>query len=406
MALPRHIHALVIAVAVLAVIGYRVAGPGNEKPADAGKAVAKNAGQGVPVRLAEVAIRDVERRIELTGRTEADASVTLRSRVEGQVQAVPMAEGRFVRQGELLIQLDPADLRARLAQAEANRAKSRSQAAKARADLQRYVGLREKGFVSEEKVADLRTALSAAESVEQADAAAVEVARLQLSYTAIRAPFAGVVGARLVSPGASVKTNDTALATINRVQPLRIAFAVPEKYLPQLRERMRDGELTAQVGRPSGAPLVARVDFLDNAVDVGSGTLAVKATLPNTDQTLAAGQFVTVALTLETLRKVATVPAEAVQHGSEGAFVFVANGDKVALRKVAVTAMQEGVAAVAEGLVPGEKVVTEGHLRLTDGARYREAGSEEKTGKGAGARKGDEASVEGGGPGGDAPPKR
>ena len=194
----------------------------------AGAAKKPAAPPAVPVKLAKAEVRDVPLRLEVTGRTEAYESVTLKSRVEGQVSRVPFAEGQHVRQGDLLVQLDPADYQARQAQAEANLAKSQAQAAKARADVERYVALREKGFVSEEKVGEMRTAAAAAEAVAKADGAAAELARLQLSYTAVRAPFAGVVGAKLVSPGAAVKLNDTALATVNRVRPLYVGFAVPE----------------------------------------------------------------------------------------------------------------------------------------------------------------------------------
>lgn len=384
MSIFRHVIAPVVAVAVLAVVGYRVAGPGAESGANGGgggKAAGKNAGQGVPVRLAPVMIKDVARRIELAGRTEADATVTLKPRVDGQVMSMPLAEGQAVRQGDLLIQLDPADFEARLAQARANHARSKAQAAKSRADLARYLALRDKGFVSDEKVAEIRTAAEAADSTAAADAAAVELARLQLSYTAIRAPFAGVVGARLVFPGATVKTNDTALAVINRVQPLKVAFAVPEKYLPQVRAQLGGGGKTmrASVARADGGSLAATVNFVDNSVDAASGTIQLKATLPNADRALTAGQFVSVGLVLDTLREIATIPAEAVQQGSEGSFVFLAREGKVAMRKVTVDAVQDGIAAIGAGLAAGDMVVTEGHPRLTDGARYRIPGIDEKS---------------------------
>ncbi|MEW6163924.1 MAG: efflux RND transporter periplasmic adaptor subunit [Pseudomonadota bacterium] len=329
----------------------------------------------VPVRLAQAEIRDVPRRLELTGRTEADASVTLKARVDGQVLAVPFAEGQHVAQGDVLVQLDPADLRARLAQAEANLAKSRAQAARARADVERYVALRQKGFISEEKVAEVRTAAQTAGSTEQADAAAAEVARLQLAHATIRAPFAGVVGARLVFPGTTVKANDTALAVINRIQPLRVGFAVPEKYLPQLHDALRTGRdgLRANVATPGGKAIEGAVRFLDNSVDTATGTILLKAELPNADAALTPGQFVNVALVLETLRGAIVVPAEAVQQGSAGSFVFLAREGKVAVREVRIAVVQDGMAVIAAGLAAGEAVVTEGQLRLTDGAAYRVA---------------------------------
>lgn len=347
----------------------------------------------VPVRLAKAELRDVPLRIELTGRTEADASVTLKSRIDGQVLAVPFVEGQHVASGDVLIRLDPADMQAKLAQAAANLAKSRALAVRASADLQRYIALRDKGFISDEKLNEVRTNTAAATSTEKADAATVEAARLQQSYTTIRAPFAGVLGVRLVFPGATVKTNDTALAVINRVKPLKVSFAVPEKYLSLIRTRLQDGQqkLQAIVIRPDGLAAEATVDFIDNNVDAATGTIQLKAMLPNTDEALTPGQFVNVGLVLDTLRQVVAVPAEAVQQGSEGSYVFVAVEGKVALRRIRVATIQGGIAAIAEGLAAGDIVVTEGHLRLTDGAQYRDVAAKPASSSTASAAPADNA---------------
>ena len=328
----------------------------------------------VPVKLATAAVRDVPLRLEFTGRTEAYETVTLKSRVDGQVQTVTFTEGQHLRQGDVLLRLDPADFQARLNQAEANLAKSQAQLAKARADVERYIALRLRGFVSEEKVGEMRTAAAAAESVAQADAAAVELSRLQLSYATIKAPFGGVVGAKLVFPGTAVKVNETALAVVNRVRPLYVGFAVPEKYLPQLQAGMRSDKksMKAAISLPGGAAWEGDVRFLDNGVDVATGTIQLKAIVSNDDERLAPGQFVNVSLVLETLRDVVVIPAEAVQQGAEGSFLFVAKEDgSVEVRKIRVASVQKQVVIVAEGLAGGETVVTEGQLRLTAGARVK-----------------------------------
>ena len=330
----------------------------------------------VPVKLATAAVRDVPLRLEFTGRTEAYETVTLKSRVDGQVQTVTFTEGQHLRQGDVLLRLDPADFQARLNQAEANLAKSQAQLAKARADVERYIALRLRGFVSEEKVGEMRTAAAAAESVAQADAAAVELSRLQLSYATIKAPFGGVVGAKLVFPGTAVKVNETALAVVNRVRPLYVGFAVPEKYLPQLQAGMRSDKksMKAAISLPGGAAWEGDVRFLDNGVDVATGTIQLKAIVSNDDERLAPGQFVNVSLVLETLRDVVVIPAEAVQQGAEGSFLFVAKEDgSVEVRKIRVASVQKQVVIVAEGLAGGETVVTEGQLRLTAGARIKVA---------------------------------
>ncbi len=325
--------------------------------------------------LAKAVVRDMPLRLDITGRTEAYETVTLKSRVEGQVQSVTFTEGQHVRQGDVLLRLDPADFQARLNQAEANLARSQAQLAKARADVERYVALREKGFVSEEKVSEMRTAAAATESAARADAAVAELARLQQSYTVIKAPFAGIVGAKLVFAGAAVKVNETTLAVVNRVRPLYVGFAVPEKYLPQLQAGMRSRakSMKASISLPGGGiAWEGEVRFLDNSVDVATGTIQLKAVVPNADEKLAPGQFVGISLVLDTLKDAVVVPAEAVQQGAEGSFLFVAKEDNtVDVRKVRVASVQQLFAVIGEGLAGGETVVTEGQLRLTAGARIR-----------------------------------
>jgi len=331
----------------------------------------------IPVKLAKAVIRDMPLRLDITGRTEAYETVTLKARVDGQVLSVSFTEGQHVRQGEVLLRLDPADFQARLNQAAANLAKSQAQLAKARADVERYIALRAKGFVSEEKVSEMRTAAAAAESSATADAAAVELTRLQLSYTTIKAPIVGVVGAKLVFPGTAVKVNDTALAVVNRVRPLYVGFAVPEKYLPQLQAGMHSDKksMKAAISLPGGgASVEGEVRFLDNGVDVATGTIQLKAIIANADETLAPGQFVSVGLVLNTLKDAVVIPAEAVQQGAEGSFLFVAKDDgSVDMRKVRIASIQQQFAIIAEGLAGGETVVTEGQLRLTAGARVKSA---------------------------------
>lgn len=326
----------------------------------------------VPVQLANVEVRDFSQQLTLAGRTEADATVTLKARVDGQVLAVPMREGATVKAGDVLVQLDPADLQSKLAQAQANLAKSRVQRERAVIELARYQALRDKGFVSDEKVAEIRVNAATAEAVEKADAAAVEAARLQAGHTMIRAPFAGIVGAQVVFPGTSAKANETVLVTINRVQPLRVVAAIPERHVGILRARLRDtAPLLAVVGE-GAAVHPARVDFIDNAIDAGSGTALLKASLPNADGALAAGQFVNVSLPLAVLPGAAVIPAVALVQGSAGYFVFVASDGKATRRAVEVGAVQGDLAAIVKGLAAGERVVAEGQQRLADGTPIRD----------------------------------
>ncbi len=338
----------------------------------------------VPVTVAAAAVADIPVRIEVVGRAEAYASVTLRSRVDGQVAAVLYDEGQQVRQGEVLIRLDPGDFAARRLQAEANLARNEALLAKARADVERHVGLQERGFVSEERVNELRTAEAAAAATVQADRAALELARRQLSYSTIRAPFAGVVGARLVFPGSAVKVNETILAVVNRVRPLYVTFPVPEKYLPRLRAALTQGGMQARITVPGehGQAFEAPVTFLDNAVDVSTGTIQMKALLDNREQRLTAGQFVNVSLSLATLADTVVVPAQAVQQGQEGPFVYVVREDStVEVRNLEILASQGGVTGIGKGVAAGEVVVTDGQLRLAPGTRVQARPSRQETGQ-------------------------
>lgn len=355
-----------IALVVAALAGglYWHSLDGEKKPPEN----IKKAAPPVPVKVAQVRIQDVPDWLEAVGRGIASESVTLKARVDGQVASVPFEEGRRVAKGDVLIRLDSADLEARLRQAEANLARSQAQQAKARADVDRYTGLRQRGFVSEEKVADLRAVLQAAEASVHADKAAVDLSRLQLGYATLRAPIAGIVGAKQVFPGSTVKVNDTALAVINRVRPLHIGFGVPEKHLPRLRAALAKGKLVARVavGGDWANAVEAPVVFIDNAVDAATATIQVKASAGNDDEALTPGQFLDVRVPLGVWAGAATLPAEAVQQGPQGTYVFVVKPDQgVEQRKIALMDSRDGMAIVTQGLRDGETVVTDGHLRLT-----------------------------------------
>lgn len=344
-----------------------------------GEAAGKKTGAppAVPVALAQALVRDMPVALALTGRTEAYETVTLKPRVDGQVLEVAFADGQRVAKGELLVRLDPADFQARLRQAEANLARSQAQAAKARGDLERYRALQARGFVSEEKVAEVRTSATAAEATAQADQATADLARLQIEYTSLRAPFAGRVGPRLVFPGSTVKANDTALAVLNRVQPLQVAMAVPERHLPALRAALAGpAPVQALIRLPGGDQPIAegRVRALDNAVDPATGTLQVKALTDNRDEALAAGQFVDVTLVLGRIAGAVAVPTEAVQQSVDGPLLFVVKDEAAAPRRVRTGPTYQGLTVIEEGLAAGETVVTDGHLRLTPGARVKAAG--------------------------------
>ena len=355
-------------VALILAIGLSLAGcldEGTKK---------KTESPPVPVTADKAVARDIPVTLQVVGRAEAFESVAMKSRVDGQVAAVLFTEGQHVNQGDVLIRLDPTDFATRLQQAEATAARDEALIAKMRADAARYTALKERNFVSEEKVNDIRTNEAAAAANLRASKAAVEVARLQLSYATIRAPITGIVGSRLVFPGSAVKANDVTVAVVNRVRPLLVNFAVPEKHLPQLRAARQAGTLKVDVTQTGDTSqrFEGTVRFIDNAVDTSTGTILLKAELPNRDETLTPGQFLNVSLLLDTLRQAVTVPSRAVQQGADGNFLYAVKDDSsVEMRRVETLASEEDVTAVRGAIQIGETIVTDGHLRLTPGAKVR-----------------------------------
>lgn len=365
-----------ILLAIVLLLAASAAWYGASRSADPAKSGKEP--PAVPVSVVTATTGDLPVVLEVVGRGEAYESVSVKARVDGQVASVPFSPGQRVRAGDELVRLDAGDFALRLRQAEASVGRSDALLAKARADTRRSIALRERGFVSDEKVNDTRTAEAVLVATLRADRAAADLARAQLSYTSIRAPFAGVVGARLVSPGAAVKVNDTALVVLNRVRPLYVSFSVPERHLPRLRKAMagcRSGAcLKVEVRIPGDARqrFVGEARFIDNAVDPATGTIQMKAVVDNGDEALTPGQFLSVAMTLDTLTQAVVVPNEAIQQGPEGPFLYAVNAGGVAeVRRIEATASFAGMTAVSGALRPGERVVTDGQLRLAPGSKVQ-----------------------------------
>lgn len=370
------IRTLLLSAAVIGLLGggvYWSRLSTDSSPGGADKKAAR-AAPPVPVTVAQATTRDMPLLLEVVGRGEAFETVTLKSRIDGQVVAVPFREGQHVAVGDVLVKLDAADFNARLRQSEAALARDQALLRKHLADVERYQSLRAQGFVSEEKVLEMRANADATLATVEADKAALDLARLQLGYTTLRAPFAGVVGAKLVFPGAAVKINDTALAVVNRVRPLYVSFAAPERYLPRIRAAMQRGPVQANVTIPgeAGPAFAGVIRFIDNAVDPATGTIRMKAELDNAAEKLAPGQYLNLSLVLDVLRDSVVVPKEAVQQGPNGAFVYVLKADAGAeIRKVELAMTRGDLAVIAKGLSAGETVVTDGHLRLTPGSKVK-----------------------------------
>jgi multidrug efflux system membrane fusion protein len=303
-------------------------------------------------------------------------------------------EGQDVKKGQLLFTIDPRPLESALKQAEANMARDTAQLNNLREQVKRYAGLVQKDYVSREQYDQIKANADAAESVVDADRAAVENAKVQLSYCYIYSPVNGRVGSLLVNEGNLVRVNDgTPLLVINQMNPINVIFAVPEQYLADLKRHMAEGRLKvdARFQSDEGRPEQGALAFVDNAVDRSTGTIKLKAEFSNQERRLWPGQFVNVALTLATQGDAVVIPSEAVQVGQEGQHVFVVKADKrVEVRPVTIGSTNEGEAIIAKGLAAGEQVVREGQFLLGPGSRVEVKDQTKLTGetKGEGKRSG------------------
>ncbi|NGZ28625.1 MAG: efflux RND transporter periplasmic adaptor subunit [Magnetococcales bacterium] len=318
------------------------------------------------LRLAEGALMEV---VEAVGVLEADTTVTLKSRVDGQVDKVWFREGQVVKQGETLFTLDSRSFDAQLRQAHANLERDTALLAKAQQDLNRSRELERKDLATREKMDNLRAEVASLNATVAADRAQEEHARLMLSYATITSPLEGMTGAILAQPGNTVRQNDTPLVVINRVQPVQVRFAIPEKWLPRVQKRIKEGDLTVQATWSGEKTLTeaGKVIFVNNAVDVATGTLTLKAALPNQDMRLLPGQFVRVTLALGEIKGI-LVPSKVVQFGQKGSYLYRLKGDGEAEKvPVEVASENEGKMIIRGNLQPDDEVVLEGHLRVNAG---------------------------------------
>jgi multidrug efflux system membrane fusion protein len=335
---------------------------------DATKAKAATA---VPVESANATQGDIELSLKLVGRVEAWSTVTLRARVAGQLQSLSFKPGTLVHRGDVLAQLDPSLLKAQLDQARGLVARDQAQLQKAQADQQRYSDMLGKGFVSKADYDTYKANLAVAKAALQSDQAAQELAQTQLDYARIVAPFDGITGAPLVWPGAQISADSTDIVVLNEIEPVRVAFNIPEDSLPAVRAAQARGTLSVQVAisGDTGAPLAGTLDFVDNAVDATTGTIVLKARFDNADHRLTPGQFVQVMLPTTRLANVVSVPVQALQSSTNGNFVFVIGADgKVQQRSVTTGPTSAGRTVIDKGLKAGEQVVTEGQMLLVDGS--------------------------------------
>ncbi|HEX4926722.1 MAG TPA: efflux RND transporter periplasmic adaptor subunit [Burkholderiales bacterium] len=329
----------------------------------------------VPVAVALVAQETVPVRLQAIGNVEPYRTVAVKARVDGQIVAVNFHEGQAVKQGEVLFRIDPRPYEAALRQAEANALRDRAARDQARSQAKRYQELLAKNFISKEAYAQIRTNAETAEATAKASQAALENARLNLEYCTIRSPLDGYVGKVLLQAGNLVKANDVnPLVVINQVKPIYVTFSVPEQYLGEIRKYQAQSPLRADVLRADRAPSEARgrLVFIDNAVDPSTGTIRLRAQFENQSVVLWPGQFVNLSLQLYEQADAIVIPAQAVQNGPDGQYVYVVGKDMLAeMRPIKVLRSDAERAIVASGLAQGEQVVTRGQLRLGPKTRVR-----------------------------------
>ena len=358
-------HTLFIGVFGLMLLAIFSSGCSNEKSK-------KPVSAPIPITVSTAIQKTVPVQLRAIGNVQAYSTVTVKSRVGGELVRVHFTEGQDVKKGELLFTIDPRPYEAALKQAEANLGRDLAQAKNAQEDARRYEFLIQTGVVARQQYDKFRTDADALEATVLADRAAVENAKIQLGYCFIRSPIDGRTGSLIVQQGNIIKAEDINLVVINQIIPINVAFSIPEQFLPEIKKYMAKGKLQVEALIPmnEASPEKGVITFIDNAVDSNTGTIRLKGTFANREKKLWPGQFVNVVLTLTTEPNAIVVPSQAIQTGQEGQYVFVVKQDlTVESRPVVAGRTVESQTVVQKGLNADEKVVTDGQLRLYPGAK-------------------------------------
>ena len=331
-----------------------------------------NPGGAVPVVVMPVTREAMPVVVDAVGTVQSIASVQIKPRMDSQIMKVNVEEGALVKEGDILFELDARTLKAQLGQIEAQIRKDQAQVMQARRDLQRNEELLSKNAGTQVQRDNAGTALKAAEAQLEADEAAKASIQTQLTFTEIRAPVSGRIGSIANKAGAVVRTGDNSatstLATINQIDPIYVTFAIPQIILPDLRAAMAKGPVKVTAIIDDSKKQSGEMAFIENTVDPNTGTVTAKARIGNANELLWPGQFVKVEIVLGIESDAISVPASAVQLGSQGPFVFVIKDGVAELRQVVVKRTQDGRAVIGKGVESGEQVVVDGQLRLVQGA--------------------------------------
>jgi multidrug efflux system membrane fusion protein len=330
-----------------------------------------------PVKVATAQRRDMTVSQSTIGTVVSPAMVQVTAQVTGKLLAANFKEGDLVHKGQVLFQIDPAPYQAALAQAEGQLARDAATLANDRVDLARDQQLARQNAISNQQLVTQQAKLKSDEGVVVADKASVDAARINLNYTRIVSPIDGKTGAIFIQPGnviPAVSANVQPLVTITQIQPIKLSFMLPQNRLAQIQNQYAQHRLMAVVpmaGAPGGSEK-APVDFVSNIVNAATGTIELRADFPNTDLRLVPGQTVNVSATLNEIPGATVVPRDAVNMGPDSAFVLVVGKDHKARAEPVRVLNDDGASDAIQGDVkPGDKVVTDGQLRVTSGQRVR-----------------------------------
>lgn len=378
---------LVIAVALVAGGGYWWYSHSSESQAQPAKGAAQPGGKGhrgggrpggmsgvaAPVQAAEAVRQSVPQYLSGLGTVTAANTVTLRSRVDGDLMAIHFKEGQEVKAGQLLAEIDPRPYEVALMQAEGQLAKSKATLANARRDLARYEKLAKTSLVSQQELDTQRSLVSETLGTIRADEGSVASARLDLTYSRVTAPIDGRVGLKQVDVGNYITSGDTnGIVVITQTHPIDLVFSLPEKTISAILSAQKQGDVPVEAWDRSNKTLLTSGMLLsmDNQIDTTTGTVKLKARFTNQDDSLFPNQFVNARLKVSTLKDAIVIPPAALQMGNEGSFVWVVNSDSKVSKKIVEVELQDSEKVVIKaGLEVGEKVVTDGLDRLTEGAK-------------------------------------
>jgi multidrug efflux system membrane fusion protein len=338
-------------------------------------AVASAAGPSpaIPVSIATAQRHDVPIYFTGLGTVQAFNTVTVKTRVDGELTKIAFAEGQDVKAGDLLAQIDPRPFQAAYDQAVAKKVQDEANLANAKLDLQRFADLAKRNFAPQQQVDTQRATVAQLEAQIQGDQAAIDSAKTQLDYTTITSPITGRTGIRLVDQGNIVHATDaTGLVVVTQLQPISVIFTLPESELTAVQSALKAGPVRIfAMSRDDNRQLAeGTLAVLDNQISQTTGTMRLKGTFLNQDRALWPGEFLNIRLLARTEQNVVTVPAGALQRGPDGYYAYVVKPDETAeTRALKVGQVSDGVAIVDDGLAAGEQVVTAGQYRLQPGAR-------------------------------------